>query len=86
VAAAFADAGMGGNRLEPFLVAQAARGDVGGDEQVIWVPVGAPLDEGLGPSPVREARVQVLLGSRGAQRVEAGYAPDDETLTFQLDG
>jgi hypothetical protein len=86
VAATFADSGMRGDRLEPFLPAQAARGDVGGDEQVVGIAVGACPDERCGPSPVREARVELLLGLRSWQGVEPDYAADDETLTFQVDG
>jgi hypothetical protein len=53
---------------------------------VIWVAVRALLDELFGPLPVREARVEVFLGLRSGQGVEVGYAADDQTLTFQLDG
>jgi hypothetical protein len=57
VATAFADSGVGGDRLEPFRVAQAARCEIGGEEQGVQVAEWASRDERCGPSPVRETRV-----------------------------
>jgi hypothetical protein len=53
---------------------------------VVGIAVGACRDERCGPSPVREACVELVLGMRSWQGVEPGYAADDETLTFQVDG
>jgi hypothetical protein len=86
VAAALADAGMGGDRLEPLRGAEVARGDFGGGDQVFRTGIRPALQQRCSPAPVRETRVELLLGLRIRQGVEPGYAADDETLTFQLDG
>jgi hypothetical protein len=86
VSAAFADSGMRGDRREPLLVAEVARGEVGGEQQGFRTGIGPALLQRCSPAPVRQTRVQLLLGLRIGQCVEPGYAADDETLTFQLDG
>jgi hypothetical protein len=50
------------------------------------IAIGASLGERRSPSTVREASIQLLLGLGRRQGVEEGYAADDETLTFELDG
>jgi hypothetical protein len=86
VATAFADSWVGRDRLEPFGVGQTARGQFRGEDEGVEIAEWASRDERCGPSPVRETRVELLLGKRSWQGVELGYAADDETLTFQLDG
>jgi len=86
VATAFADPGVGGDRLEPFRICQAARGEIGGGAQAVEIAEWASCDNRCGPPPVGETCVELLLGKRSWQGIELGYAADDETLTFQLDG
>jgi hypothetical protein len=45
MAAAFADSGMGRDRLEPFVVAQGVGREVGGRNQVVEVAVRASGNE-----------------------------------------
>jgi hypothetical protein len=86
VAPSFADSGMGADRLEPLVVAQVGGREVGGRDKLVEIAIGASVNERRSPFTVREAFVQPLLGLGIGQGVELGYAANDETLTFQLDG
>ena len=85
-APSLADARVRGDRFGRLDIGQATCGQVGGVQELVDVAVRPAVDEPGRPSPVRKAGIELLLGLVTWQGVERGYAADDETLTFQLDG
>ena len=86
MAAALADARVRRDSFGGLGVGEPARARVGGLEELVGTAVRPSIDELGRPSPVRQAGIKLLLGLVTWQGVERGYAADDETLTFQVDG
>ncbi len=86
VTAALADTRVRGYRLRQFGVDQSAEGEVRGNKELVGIAIRPAFDQLGRPSAVRQAGVELILGLVMWESVERGYAADDETLTFQLDG